>query len=95
MMFRPRSDGVRATVSRTLQAEAQMLACVSGTIFGRDVVPEVCRISATFTGLGYPSSRWHSRHAVMPLQVYGASALGAGDEFDHGDASAERYPDGG
>ena len=28
-------------------AEAVTLPCVSGTIFGREVVPEVCRISAT------------------------------------------------
>ena len=30
-----------------LRAEVQMLAWVSGTIFGREVVPEVCRMSAT------------------------------------------------
>ena len=30
-----------------LPAEVQMLAWRSGTIFGREVVPEVCRMSAT------------------------------------------------
>src|ERR1700722_179223 len=29
-----------------LPAEVQMLACRSGTIFGREVVPEVCKIRA-------------------------------------------------
>ena len=33
-----------------LRAEAQMLRCDSGTIFGRDVVPEVCRTSAMSSG---------------------------------------------
>ena len=41
MMFKPQSPEVSISVSRTLQADAQTLACVSGTIFGRDVVPEV------------------------------------------------------
>ena len=39
-----------------LRAEVQMLAWVSGTIFGREVVPEVCRMSATSSGFGETGS---------------------------------------
>ena len=41
MMFRPRSPGVKPSVRAMCWAEAQRLACDSGTIFGREVVPEV------------------------------------------------------
>ena len=37
-----------------LLAEVQMLACVSGTIFGREVVPEVWRMSATSSACAGP-----------------------------------------
>src|SRR3984885_16221294 len=37
-----------------LRAEVQMLPCVSGTIFGLEVVPDVCRMSATSSGLAGP-----------------------------------------
>ena len=40
-----------------LLAEAQILAPVSGTIFGREVVPEVCRMSATSSGSAGPGLR--------------------------------------
>jgi hypothetical protein len=33
-----------------LWADAQMLLCVSGTIFGREVVPEVWSSNATLSG---------------------------------------------
>ena len=46
MMLSPRSCAVKPRLSRMLRAEAQTLACVSGTIFGREVVPEVCSTSA-------------------------------------------------
>ena len=46
MMLRPRSSAVKASAVRMLRAEAQTLPCVSGTIFGREVVPEVCSTSA-------------------------------------------------
>ena len=54
MMFRPRSVGESARNSRMLRAEAQTLRCESGTIFGRDVVPEVCSTSATSSGWAKP-----------------------------------------
>src|SRR5512138_2761191 len=41
MIDRLRSSGVRASVVRTLRADAQTLRCESGTILGRDVVPDV------------------------------------------------------
>src|SRR5262245_21815921 len=46
MMQRPWSRPLRASVSRTLRAEVQTFCCDSGTIFGLDVVPEVCSTSA-------------------------------------------------
>ncbi len=52
MTLRHRSAGPSASERRTLPAEAQRLACVSGTIFGRDVVPDVCSTRATSCGPG-------------------------------------------
>ena len=53
MMLRPRSAAVKCErCVAMLSADFATLACVSGTIFGREVVPEVCRISATSLGLG-------------------------------------------
>ena len=34
-----------------LRADAQTLRCASGTIFGRDVVPDVCSTSAMSSGV--------------------------------------------
>ena len=45
-MLRQRSPGSSAIHSAMLRAEAQRLAPVSGTILGRDVVPEVCSTMA-------------------------------------------------
>ncbi len=50
--LRQRSCGVSASVAAMCRAEAAMLDCSSGTTLGRDVVPEVCRISATSSGPG-------------------------------------------
>ena len=47
MIFKQRSLASRASVAATLVAEAVTFWWLSGTIFGRDVVPEVCRINAT------------------------------------------------
>ena len=52
MMLRQRSAGVSASDRRMLFAEAKTLDCKSGTIFGRDVVPDVWRISATSSSPG-------------------------------------------
>ncbi len=54
MMLRPRSCGVKCSVSRMWRAEAQTLRWLSGTIFGREVVPEVCSTSATSSGCAIP-----------------------------------------
>ena len=51
MMLSPRSAGVRLRMSRMWPAEAQTLRCDSGTILGREVVPEVCSTRATSSGL--------------------------------------------
>src|ERR1019366_4657559 len=46
----PLSFFVSESVRRMLFADAHTLRCASGTIFGRDVVPDVCRTSATSSG---------------------------------------------
>ena len=53
-MFRPRSASENSSVRAILSAEVATLCCDSGTIFGREVVPEVCRISAMSSGLAKP-----------------------------------------
>ncbi len=50
MMLRQRSAGSRRRVAAMCPAEAQRLAPLSGTIFGREVVPEVCSTSAVSPG---------------------------------------------
>src|SRR5690606_6751200 len=54
MMLRQRSSGVSAKVSRMLRAVAQMLRWLSGTVLGRDVVPEVCSTSAMSSVPAWP-----------------------------------------
>src|SRR4029077_2109523 len=54
MMVRPQSFVVNASVAAILPAETLILRWDSGTIFGRDVVPEVCRINATSPGSAKP-----------------------------------------
>ena len=56
MTFRQRSSAVSASEVLILPAEAATLAWVSGTILGRDVVPDVCRISAMSSGPGAEAS---------------------------------------
>ena len=50
MTLRQRSWRSRASVSPMWRAEAQTLRWLSGTILGREVVPEVCSTSATSSG---------------------------------------------
>jgi hypothetical protein len=50
MMLSPQSAALKRSVSRMLVAEAQRLRCDSGTIFGREVVPEVCSTIDTSSG---------------------------------------------
>ena len=42
MMLRPQSPAVNCSVAPMLRADAHRLRCDNGTIFGREVVPEVC-----------------------------------------------------
>src|SRR6516225_7026155 len=56
MMLRQRSSGRSAKVAPMCLAEAAMLACDSGTNFGRDVVPEVWRRRATSSGVAKPEA---------------------------------------
>ena len=46
MMFRQRSVSTKFKVRRIFSAEVQRFFAVSGTILGRDVVPDVCRTKA-------------------------------------------------
>src|SRR5208282_6235158 len=48
--LRHRSHGVRSSVATTLLIDAARLACVSGTILGRAVVPDVNSTSASSSG---------------------------------------------
>jgi hypothetical protein len=64
MMFRPVSPGPSASVSRTFCADAETFRCDSGTIFGREVVPEVCRMSAMSSAVAGPPSALGERCAV-------------------------------
>ena len=52
MTFRHRSADVSARLSRIWWADAATLDYNSGTILGRDVVPDVCRISAMSSAVG-------------------------------------------
>ncbi len=54
MMLRPRSAAVKASDLRMWRAEAHRFCCDSGTIFGREVVPEVCSTMATSSGSAKP-----------------------------------------
>ena len=44
--LRERSAGVSCSAAAMLRADQARLRCRSGTIFGRDVVPDVCSTSA-------------------------------------------------
>ena len=50
MMFSPQSAGPKASVRAICCADAARLRCDSGTIFGREVVPEVCSSIETSSG---------------------------------------------
>ena len=53
--FKPRSEALNAVLFAMCWAEAQTLRCVSGTILGRDVVPEVCSTKATSSAYAMPA----------------------------------------
>src|SRR5262245_35120548 len=70
MITSPRSFDVSESVLRILAADAAMFLCASGTIFGRDVVPDVCNTSAmssgvaVFTGCAAPPALSYSSENV-------------------------------
>jgi len=82
-----RSLAESSSVVAMLRAEAQMLAWASGTIFGREVVPEVCRMRATSPGSAgpglpaAPAAAPDSRNAPAPACGSGASAMTATPSF--------------
>jgi hypothetical protein len=54
MITSPQSPGASFSVVRMFRAEAAMLRWDRGTSFGREVVPEVCRISAMSSACANP-----------------------------------------
>ncbi len=52
MTLRQRSASVSSRAAAIVRAEATSRPCVSGTIFGRAVVPDVCRTRAMSSALG-------------------------------------------
>ena len=56
MMFRQTSSGVSCSAPMMFRAEAVTLRWSSGTIFGREVDPEVCSTRATSSGCASPPS---------------------------------------
>ena len=48
--FKQRSASLSCNAATALKAEVQILICVNGTIFGRDVVPDVNKNSAMAPG---------------------------------------------
>lgn len=69
MMFKQTSSAVSASVSRMFCALAVMFRCVSGTSFGRDVVPDVWRSSATSSGVRMGSARKWGRESFFDSRV--------------------------
>ena len=63
MMFSPRSAAVNRSDDRMWRAEAATFCCERGTIFGRDVVPEVCSTRAVSSAAAPPGC------AAMPDSV--------------------------
>src|SRR5580700_70029 len=64
--FRQRSASLNCSAATALKAEVQILAWVSGTIFGRDVVPDVNKSSAVAPG---PSGSDDGSPAAAPASV--------------------------
>ena len=54
MTFKPRSCAVKRVLAAIFFADAHTLRCVNGTIFGREVVPDVCNTNATSSGNAGP-----------------------------------------
>ena len=54
MTFKPLSLAVKAVLRAICCADAHTLRCVSGTILGREVVPEVCKTKATSSACAMP-----------------------------------------
>ena len=67
-----------------------MLRWVSGTIFGREVVPDVCRISATSSASAEPRAAAGGVPAPPQSRNAPAPAVGLGHERDQRDAELLR-----
>ncbi len=87
MMFKPQSAAVRFSVLRTLTAEAHTFLFVSGTILGREVVPEVCRIKARSSASEKPGCAAGLLSCAWPAARVNAPAPSL-----EGDSSTMRTP---
>ena len=93
MTLSARSSAESSSEVAMLRAEVQMLACASGTIFGREVVPDVCRMRATScasAGPGRaaaPAAEPESRNAPAPASGSGVSVMSLTPSFS---AACER-----
>src|SRR6202171_4150047 len=73
--FRQRSVSLSCSAATALKAEVQILACVSGTICGRDVVRDVNKNSAVVPG---PTGSDDGLPAAVPAGVNRAAASPVG-----------------
>src|SRR5580658_6888485 len=83
--FRQRSASLSCSAATALQAEVQILACVSGTIFGRDVVPDVNKNSAMAPG---PTGSGDGAPAAVPASVNRPAASPVGVSSSTGKSRA-------
>ena len=88
MITRPRSFAVSDSVLRMLPADATEFLCASGTIFGRDVVPDVCSTSAMSSGVAARTRHGRRRTGcrVELESETSRAALGVRDESRDRDA---------
>src|SRR5690242_17863960 len=90
MMFRQRSSAVSARATWIWCAEVQMLACVRGTSFGRDVVPEVWRTKATSLGWAKTGEKQTTGRACEVHRVLAAQGEDACLGFEDGRTFEDR-----
>src|ERR1700722_2119696 len=90
--FRQRSASLNLSAATALKAEVQILVCVSGTIFGRDVVPDVNKNSAMVPG---PIGSDAASPAAAPASVNrpAASPVGVRSNTGRSRARATRRAD--
>ncbi len=98
MTLSARSSAESASEVAMLRAELQMLECASGTIFGREVVPDVCRMRATSCASASPGlaaapiDEPDSRNAPAPACGSGVSVMSLTPSFSAARSAGEALP---